>query len=280
MTDNQTNDSSLPYLFVQETRYFGFFPLVFVDRIINVVNEMIYSSIERFYTLLYSSEEVHKQLSPFQIEEGLSKVLTLMESAVDKNFDLFELFVLKNIFKFPDAIPIICPSTDSTKNEISGNIDSYNSKSKAFELERQWKIKRDHLRDAKMLKNRLEMELMSLNHLLKMASSMIDSWNSFNKNTEPCIDMSSVTNMTNNMQSQLTSAHESIVKIQSMLRNSSNLVKSFEKSPQVSTASTIPISLDRWNTRDSSILESVWKTVQKIATFNDINDVKSLILLG
>jgi Mis12 protein len=91
------------YLYEKETEYFGFYPVQFVDRVINAANEQIYESADRFLTVLQASEE-SSLISPFQMEEGLLKLLTLMESAVDKNFDLFEMYLLKNIFRFPPSL--------------------------------------------------------------------------------------------------------------------------------------------------------------------------------
>lgn len=36
-----------------------------------------------------------------EIEEGLHKLETLLNSTVDKNFDKFEIYVLRNIFSLP-----------------------------------------------------------------------------------------------------------------------------------------------------------------------------------
>lgn len=90
-----------PYLFEMETRYFGFDPVQFVDLAIVIANETIYLAAERFLTILHGSEE-SSQLSPFSLEEGLLKLLTLLESNVDKHFDVFELYVLTNIFRLPE----------------------------------------------------------------------------------------------------------------------------------------------------------------------------------
>ena len=39
-----------------------------------------------------------------EIEEGLHKLETLLESTVDKNFDKFEIYVLRNILSVPDDL--------------------------------------------------------------------------------------------------------------------------------------------------------------------------------
>ena len=39
----------------------------------------------------------------------MAAIETLLENAVDKYFDKFELFVLKNIFTIPDDVPVTLP---------------------------------------------------------------------------------------------------------------------------------------------------------------------------
>jgi Mis12 protein len=56
------------YLYEMETTYFQFFPLLFVDRVINAMNEFIYSATEKFLTILQSSSDM-SQVSVFQVEE-------------------------------------------------------------------------------------------------------------------------------------------------------------------------------------------------------------------
>lgn len=97
------DDGQTPYLYVQETAYFGFYPLRFTDRLIDHANDTIYTTAERFRTLLDSSSG-STLISPWQMEEAMLKLLTLLESAIDKNFDIFELYCLKNILKFPASL--------------------------------------------------------------------------------------------------------------------------------------------------------------------------------
>ena len=39
-----------------------------------------------------------------ELEEGLHQLETLLESTVDKNFDKFEIYVLRNIFSVPEEL--------------------------------------------------------------------------------------------------------------------------------------------------------------------------------
>jgi hypothetical protein len=117
MNPADSEHSQVPYLFESETKYFEVFPIHFVDRIINSINELIYSTAERFLTNLYGSEE-SSSIEKSRLEEGLIKLLTLMESSVDQNFDVFELYVLNNIFKFPESWTSSVDSIDINFNQI------------------------------------------------------------------------------------------------------------------------------------------------------------------
>ena len=108
-----------PYLYEKETEYFGFYPIQFVDRVINAANEIIYQSADRFLNILHSSHDELSLISSFQLEEGLLKMLTLWECAVDKNFDLFEMYLLKNIFKFPASVIDVVDMNQVRSNFIS-----------------------------------------------------------------------------------------------------------------------------------------------------------------
>ncbi|KAK9761796.1 hypothetical protein K7432_013046 [Basidiobolus ranarum] len=86
------------------TEHLGFLPLAFVDDVINSVNELIYqatSSLERFVESELGANE--------HVEQGINQIETLLESAVDKNFDIFELYVLKNIFTIPSGLNVELP---------------------------------------------------------------------------------------------------------------------------------------------------------------------------
>jgi len=62
-------------------------------------------------------KEVYKRKKKFKnhvgsFEEGIKKVTEILHKALDKNLDKFELYVLNNIFKFPDGVD---PSVDLQK---------------------------------------------------------------------------------------------------------------------------------------------------------------------
>lgn len=80
----------------------GFIPISFVDDVINEVNEHMYvmlSKIEMFVREYISDEST--------VSEKMTAIDVLLEAAVDKNFDVFELYALKNIFHFNSSEPVV-----------------------------------------------------------------------------------------------------------------------------------------------------------------------------
>lgn len=100
------------------TEHFGFAPLNLIDDVINAVNHIMYKCTQAIETYLKERQENTLQdiknneslLRKFkenekevdnEIKVGTAKLETLLESLVDKNFDKFELYSLRNIFTLP-----------------------------------------------------------------------------------------------------------------------------------------------------------------------------------
>ena len=96
-----------------------------IDDIINSVNELVYQGISSLENGLFSTPPEKLGFTPAardasagttstngpehpqakqEIEEGLHKLETLLESTVDKNFDRFEIYVLRNILSVPEDV--------------------------------------------------------------------------------------------------------------------------------------------------------------------------------
>lgn len=90
--DTQTHKASLQLL----TEHFGFVPTDFVDDVINSINELVHEAIRQLETFL-SQHQDDDSLN------ALSKIETLLENAIDRNFDKFELYCLNNIFIVPKS---------------------------------------------------------------------------------------------------------------------------------------------------------------------------------
>ncbi|MCJ1335635.1 hypothetical protein MMC09_000907 [Bachmanniomyces sp. S44760] len=112
------------------TEHFRYTPLSLIDDIINTVNAIVYRSIEALETGLFSTppsalgfHPVHPDQSSIggpanggtdvvsdidhseartEIENGVHQLETLIEATVDKNFDKFEIYTLRNILTVPE----------------------------------------------------------------------------------------------------------------------------------------------------------------------------------
>ncbi|KAH7389909.1 Mis12 domain-containing protein [Pyrenochaeta sp. MPI-SDFR-AT-0127] len=106
------------------TEHFTWPPISLIDDIINAVNEVLYRCTDSFETGLSSADpallgfadryaaegktagvdedgnKVYDE-ARLEIEEGVLKLETLMENAVDKNFDKLEIWTLRNVLCLP-----------------------------------------------------------------------------------------------------------------------------------------------------------------------------------
>lgn len=100
------------------TEHLGFAPLTLIDEVINDVNQIMYNctdALERFLVKRRATqiqnlrengdETLHpKHDAVFPLDEinlGAAELETLLVSHVDKNFDKFELYTLRNILTIP-----------------------------------------------------------------------------------------------------------------------------------------------------------------------------------
>ncbi|KAF3926837.1 hypothetical protein ABW20_dc0102250 [Dactylellina cionopaga] len=106
------------------TEHLNFTPLEIVDDIINAANESVYGTVQQLENYLRSSgpsalgyvpdgsiaetdedgKELFDDASMNEIQQGLHMLEMLMESRVDKAYDQFEVYVLRNIFSVPPDV--------------------------------------------------------------------------------------------------------------------------------------------------------------------------------
>ncbi|KAK6465444.1 Mis12 protein-domain-containing protein [Scheffersomyces coipomensis] len=109
------------------TEHFGFPPLALIDDVINAVNEIMYTCTTGIETYLKekqtqafneiseggdssvlidddSKRSVFTRIPEDEIAIGTGKLETLLENQVDKNFDKFELYTLRNIMMLPQDL--------------------------------------------------------------------------------------------------------------------------------------------------------------------------------
>ncbi|KAL8654925.1 MAG: hypothetical protein Q9226_003249, partial [Calogaya cf. arnoldii] len=106
------------------TEHFRYTPLSLLDDIINTVNTIIYRAVEAIENGLFSIPPQQLGYSPDkhasgkdtpvadpdhpeakdEIENGVHQLETLLEATVDKTFDKFEIYTLRNILTVPDEV--------------------------------------------------------------------------------------------------------------------------------------------------------------------------------
>ncbi|KAI4278661.1 MAG: hypothetical protein L6R38_005190 [Xanthoria sp. 2 TBL-2021] len=106
------------------TEHFRYTPLSLIDDIINTVNTIIYRAVEAIENGLFSippqqlgyspekdasgkdttMEDVDHPEAKDEIENGVHQLETLLEATVDKTFDKFEIYTLRNILTVPDEL--------------------------------------------------------------------------------------------------------------------------------------------------------------------------------
>ncbi|RMZ78383.1 hypothetical protein DV738_g3945, partial [Chaetothyriales sp. CBS 135597] len=97
------------------TEHLQYTPLSLIDDIINSVNNFIYQGVGSLEAGLVSTPPERLGFKPVardngepdfsaaqqEIEEGLHQLETLLNATVDRNFDKFEIYVLRNILTVP-----------------------------------------------------------------------------------------------------------------------------------------------------------------------------------
>ena len=109
------------------TEHLQYAPLTLIDDVINSANAILYQSMDAFETYvrdtiipsipssstsstqaktfnLDAPEDTERDALHKELEFGMAQVETLLENAVDRNFDAFELYVLRNVFNVPEDV--------------------------------------------------------------------------------------------------------------------------------------------------------------------------------
>jgi kinetochore protein Mis12/MTW1 len=86
------------------TEHLGYAPIALIDDIINAVNDILYKCTAAMETFLTERYREDASLEDDEIEMGTAKLETLLESIVDKCFDKFEIYVLRNLLVIPSEL--------------------------------------------------------------------------------------------------------------------------------------------------------------------------------
>src|SRR5271155_460513 len=107
------------------TEHLQYAPLTLIDDVINSANAILYQAMDAFEAYLRdtlipsipssstnasktfnldASESTEREELERELEFGMAQIETLLENAVDRNFDAFELYLLRNIFNVPEDV--------------------------------------------------------------------------------------------------------------------------------------------------------------------------------
>ncbi|CCE65822.1 hypothetical protein TPHA_0N00420 [Tetrapisispora phaffii CBS 4417] len=88
------------------TEHLQYPPISLVDDVINAVNEIMYKCTAAMEKYLLEKSTLSQNGVDYtdEIKIGVGKLETLLEYSVDKNFDKFELYVLRNILRIPNEL--------------------------------------------------------------------------------------------------------------------------------------------------------------------------------
>ncbi|KEQ79206.1 hypothetical protein D6C77_04878 [Aureobasidium pullulans] len=108
------------------TEHFRYTPLTLLDDIINTVNELVYQAVSEIETALLNvpkeqlgfpanapaqqdgaednnGEDASEAAARIEIEAGIVKLESLLNSTIDKNFDKLEIYTLRNLLTVSNA---------------------------------------------------------------------------------------------------------------------------------------------------------------------------------
>ena len=107
----------VPYLYEREATYFGFLPATFTDTLIHAVNhyaQIALDSLQEFIDIHTQSQKKSTatpstdalDLVSLANEQAMQRAASLLESALDKCMDRWELYCLRVIFHVPPSFPL------------------------------------------------------------------------------------------------------------------------------------------------------------------------------
>lgn len=86
------------------TEHLEYPPISLIDDIINAVNELLYKCTSAMEKYLLKKSTIGGKDYNSDIHVGITKLESLLEHQVDRNFDKLELYVLRNILRIPDPL--------------------------------------------------------------------------------------------------------------------------------------------------------------------------------
>lgn len=89
--------------FEVETQLLGTSPVVFVDAVINAINDYSYDACESLLKQLLATDP---KLDKVELRKAIDALLNFLQDKIDKYFDKFELFCLTNVMRVPKHVKL------------------------------------------------------------------------------------------------------------------------------------------------------------------------------
>lgn len=163
------------------TEHLTYTPLSFVDDVINAVNTLLYQAVEALEQFLTNGSNAQGD----EIALGIHQLETLLENAVDRNFDKFELYVLRNVFAMPqDLEPYFLLqhhhgiAFDKLDGEADMSIKVHDARQKLLATQKLNRVLRAQERSNARLQQVLQMYTERVAYLIK-ANNLGESMNFF-----------------------------------------------------------------------------------------------------
>lgn len=105
MSNSRNKSAILSELFYErETEYYGMTPYALLDRIGSMIVDCYFEVLNNLHTQKLPIDCPF--LSETQIAAALTQWSLLVEGTIDKNFELFETYIMKNILALPNSFPV------------------------------------------------------------------------------------------------------------------------------------------------------------------------------
>ncbi|KAL8293782.1 hypothetical protein RQP46_000483 [Phenoliferia psychrophenolica] len=125
------------------TEHFGWAPETFAKQGIDIANVAMYAATEAIEASLMEKAGPPHNLDEEEIQKGVFRLETLLESTIDRQFDLYEIWVLRNTFEFDlDLIPYIVLKhqehiDESLRDTDKEALEEYETEMRLYEAELQ-----------------------------------------------------------------------------------------------------------------------------------------------
>lgn len=153
-------------------QFFGFDPIEFVDDVVCSTSYYINGLKESLSSLLTS-----ESISQNKQNEIKSKLFTALQASIDLNSDIFEMYLMRNIFHIPVDVDLTSELSTPSKNISEfDNLSSesiINENTNEEELDNELEELYEQIRNAQNEQQRLKQQIRSKKTMIKQTNEII-----------------------------------------------------------------------------------------------------------